>query len=257
MIIGIDHVLIAVEDVDRAMETYRRLGFMVHRGGVHPRMGTYNALIPLADGCYLELIGIKERARADQFPHTRKVVSALEGENRLAGFALDSNDLDGEVKAVRERGLAIGDPLAGERVRPDDQRVVWRTAHCEDVALPFLIQDVTPRELRIPAPKDGIGRGLRVAAVSVQAQDVKARWTHYASLLGMMSTAHFDLARGAIHLQAGERDELMRVTLTAEQGESILDYWRTRDVAFQKNQVGGHVRLAPLETLGAAIDIVI
>jgi len=50
MVLGIDHVLIAVESFDHAAEAYRRLGFQVMRGGEHPGMGTANALLPLADG---------------------------------------------------------------------------------------------------------------------------------------------------------------------------------------------------------------
>jgi hypothetical protein len=53
MITGIDHVLIAVEDLDLAIEVYEQLGFQVLRGGDHPKMGTSNALVPLADGTYL------------------------------------------------------------------------------------------------------------------------------------------------------------------------------------------------------------
>src|SRR5512142_2784448 len=118
MIIGVDHILIAVESVEGAMDIYRRLGFDVQAGGEHPHMGTYNALVPLSDGAYLELIGVKDRTKAQQFPNTIQVVKALARENRLAAFALESNDLSSDVKALNERGLEIDDPAEGERLRP-------------------------------------------------------------------------------------------------------------------------------------------
>ncbi|HEV2236141.1 MAG TPA: VOC family protein, partial [Ktedonobacterales bacterium] len=46
---------------------------------------------------------------------------------------------------------AISDPRDGGRTRPDGQSLRWRTAAFEgSFALPFLIEDVTPRELRVP-----------------------------------------------------------------------------------------------------------
>ena len=52
----IDHVVIKVTDLDRAMADYEALGFSVVRGGEHPMWGSRNALVCFADGSYLELI---------------------------------------------------------------------------------------------------------------------------------------------------------------------------------------------------------
>ena len=45
MIEGIDHVVIAVADLDRAIADFDALGFTVVRGGSHPGLGTHNALL--------------------------------------------------------------------------------------------------------------------------------------------------------------------------------------------------------------------
>src|SRR5436190_8030638 len=125
---GIDHVLIAAPVVEQARADYERLGFQVLAGGEHPGLGTYNALIPLADGAYLELIGVRDRPRAERFPGTGHVLQALEREERLADFVLEARDMDETVRGIRSRGLDIEEPVPGERLRPDGTRVAWRAA---------------------------------------------------------------------------------------------------------------------------------
>lgn len=52
MFTGIDHVVIAVADLEGAIASYAQAGFTVVRGGRH-NIGTHNALIAFADGSYL------------------------------------------------------------------------------------------------------------------------------------------------------------------------------------------------------------
>lgn len=47
MITGIDHIVIAVTSLERAISTYRNLGFTVVEGGRHP-YGSHNALVGFA-----------------------------------------------------------------------------------------------------------------------------------------------------------------------------------------------------------------
>jgi hypothetical protein len=56
MISGLDHLVILVEDLGQAMRGYERLGFVVAPGGEHADGLTRNALIPLHDGSYLEIV---------------------------------------------------------------------------------------------------------------------------------------------------------------------------------------------------------
>ena len=55
MPLSIDHIVIAVADLDAAVRDYTALGFTVLPGGEHPR-GSRNALVVFADGAYLEII---------------------------------------------------------------------------------------------------------------------------------------------------------------------------------------------------------
>ena len=60
MLKAVDHLVIAVRDLEKASDDYRDLGFSVVPGGRHPGVGTYNALIAFADTSYFELIGFYE-----------------------------------------------------------------------------------------------------------------------------------------------------------------------------------------------------
>jgi len=64
MLLGIDHLVIAVPDPDAAAaDLEAALGIAATGGGRHAQAGTFNRLIFLGD-TYLELIGIWDRALA-------------------------------------------------------------------------------------------------------------------------------------------------------------------------------------------------
>ncbi len=61
MFTRVDHLMICVPDLERGVEQYRRMGFNVQPGGVHPGKGTHNA-IAFNDEDYLELLAIRDPA---------------------------------------------------------------------------------------------------------------------------------------------------------------------------------------------------
>ena len=257
MILGIDHILIAVEDLAKAMELYRRLGFQVLVGGEHPQVGTHNALVPLADGSYLELIGVKKPELAQQFPFGQQVLEALDGPNRLASYALESGDVNGDVQAVRDRGLTIAKAPPGGRVRPDGEQVSWRTAHPENPRLPFLIQDQTPRQLRVPPPSEGLGGSTRIGWVEVGASDFQSTITSFMQLLGERPVeGKFSLQRGAIHLsQSFSGDGVQMAALLTQDVAGLARDWAARGVLFYDEVIRGIGRvLVPRDTGGARIS---
>jgi hypothetical protein len=255
MILGIDHILIAVEDLDIATETYERLGFQVLRGGEHPNAGTHNALVPLSDGSYLELVGVWDMALAEQkAPH---IVNALRRENRLANFALESNDLEADVAAIRARGLEMADIHEGERNRPDGVRVAWRSASPTNPNLPFLLQDVTPRDTRIPLPTFGIGQTLSLNDVNVGVTDLASAQTAFEQLLGIDGEdGWFELERGDIILDDVDTDRILKLVLEADDVPQIVNAWQGGEVTYDQQIIGGMgITLQPFETLGAPIEI--
>ena len=59
MKLAIDHIVIAAADLDSGSEYVAGiLGIAPQGGGAHPRMGTHNRVLGMADGVYLEVIAI-------------------------------------------------------------------------------------------------------------------------------------------------------------------------------------------------------
>ncbi len=184
---GFDHFIILVNDLAATMETYRALSFDVRAGGEHPAFGSHNAIVALADGAYLELLAFKDAALAEK-SFWRDAVKMLRVREGFGGFVLASNDLAGDVAHLRSQKLDVTDPNAGARTRPDGQRVEWQTALIGGTpsgALPFLIQDVTPRELRVEPPMQGLGKQARVKEIVVAVKHADMARDAYRALLGV------------------------------------------------------------------------
>lgn len=99
-VIGVDHVMIVVRDLEQAAERWRRLGFTLSPRGTHsPKMGSANYTIMFPDD-YLELLGIT--AETEQNVATREFLKQREGLDRTAFTARDAAAGVAELKA---RGL--------------------------------------------------------------------------------------------------------------------------------------------------------
>ena len=132
MLLGIDHLVIAVRDpVAAATDLEATLGLAFTGGGRHDGRGTYNRLAFLGD-TFLELIGVEDRAllvAAVGFPVSHASLALLDaGHEGLATFALATDDAAAEVARLRALGSVIGDAVAGSRMRPDGELVRWTTA---------------------------------------------------------------------------------------------------------------------------------
>lgn len=144
MLLGIDHLVIAVPDPDAAAaDLESALGLAATGGGSHERAGTFNRLVFLGD-TYLELIGVRDRALASANPIGAAALAALDaGAPGLVTWAIATGDARREVAALRAAGSAIGDALPGERIRPDRGVVRWLVAIGPPLAAdrpPFLIE---------------------------------------------------------------------------------------------------------------------
>jgi hypothetical protein len=135
-VIELDHVLIAVDDLEAAAkEVEARFGLASVEGGRHRGLGTANTIVPLG-GTYLELVAVVDDAEAAASGFGSWVGG---GERpRLLGWCLRTDALD----AVAERlGLTIAD---GSRSRPDGAVLRWRMAglerSAEEPSLPFFIE---------------------------------------------------------------------------------------------------------------------
>lgn len=145
MIRGIDHVVIACADPDAAAsELEAALGLTATGGGRHEGRGTFNRIAWLADGSYLELIGVSDPEAALRQPVGAAAVRVLEANGGgLATYALRDDAVEMTASTLAAIG-SFGAASHGSRQRDDGELVEWwssfpRTDLAAD-ATPFLIQ---------------------------------------------------------------------------------------------------------------------
>jgi catechol 2,3-dioxygenase-like lactoylglutathione lyase family enzyme len=119
-VIGIDHAVIMVADLDKAAATWKRLGFTVSPRGTHSaKMGSGNYTIML-DPDYIELLGVV--AETDHNAPARAFLARRgEGIERIAFTAVDAAAGAAEI---RTRGFEPLGPTDFERpvTMPDGGR---------------------------------------------------------------------------------------------------------------------------------------
>lgn len=203
MITGIDHIVIMVSDLDQTIEDWGAAGFTVAPGGKHPR-GTHNALITFQDGAYLELIAFWE-PEYDAHRWHRFQNSGI----GLIDHALASSELAREVQEVTSRGVTYNGPHPGARSRPDGVELSWRTAHPDgrdDHALPFLIDDVSARELRVPGGDQAVhNNGVEgVDTLQILVNDLESATNDYARVVDSEPSLPFSVGAHTIQLATPE-----------------------------------------------------
>jgi hypothetical protein len=136
----IDHVIIAVNDLDPAAHHFRdRFGLVALPGGNHPT-GTANRVIPLQPPQYIELLGVgqQELLRSHQFGE--RLLHRLFLGDSILGWAVRVDDIDAEAARL---GRAA---IPGQWNGTDGMVSRWHNifADFEDFdALPFFIRYAT------------------------------------------------------------------------------------------------------------------
>lgn len=137
----LDHVSYAAgpEGLDAtARDLAEQLGVALIDGGVHPRFGTRNVILPLAGGHYLEVVGVLDHPAADNVPFGQAVKARSEGGGGWLGWVVSVSDL----ASVEQR---LGrDAVQGNRKRPDGFELRWKQIGVKgllnDPQLPFFVQ---------------------------------------------------------------------------------------------------------------------
>lgn len=191
MLLGLDHVIIAVRELDRASDQMERaLGLRFAPGGEQPELGTASAIARFGTD-YLELISVRKPEVARDSERGRLLLDLLGRQDaQLVGFAIISDDLERDTVEARGRGLPLEGPFHGSRRRPDGSLLTWRLATVPNDPwghrLPFLIQH-TPGMLQRRSWEPLENHQLRVHAlhsVAVAVGDLDAAVEGYRRLLG-------------------------------------------------------------------------
>jgi catechol 2,3-dioxygenase-like lactoylglutathione lyase family enzyme len=253
MALTLDHVVLAVDELDAASATMRAEGFTVIPGGVHAGGVTHNALIIFEDGTYIELIALVDKnASSDEGfgPQLAK------GEGWV-GYGLLSDNLKKDVQAIKARGVTIDDVSAGGRVLPTGDEIKWQSVGIPGTFSPFFIQDETPRHLRVPETKPNVTHRNGVTGVIgmvLVVASLEEAVTRYRNLLGMLprlddeGDAFFDLRGMTLRLtEAGEdADKQRHLAIRGDAPYAIK--LRSRDL----RPMGGP---GPRRVLGARLEV--
>jgi len=185
---SLDHIVLAVRDLDRATETYRNLlGREPSWRGSHPAYGTANTLFRL-ENTYVELL-----AATSEGPLASYVRAWLDerGEGPFA-LAFGTADVDAAAAALRARGVDLPDPADGvgrdERTGAERR---WRNVFVPPGAtrgVPTIVIEHRSPADALPAAAPAAGEAAAVAAcdhVVVQSTDADASRALYGDVLGL------------------------------------------------------------------------
>ncbi len=164
------------------------LGLEFNDGGVHPRFGTRNMVLPMADHTYLEVVEALDHPASDKAPFGQAVKARSAAGGGWLGWVVAVDD----ISVVEQRlGRAA---VTGSRHRPDGTELVWKQIGVNgliaDPQLPFFVQWEIPTELHPSAGGSGdfslacleiAGDPQRVSewlgeTVEAPLEDVKVEW---------------------------------------------------------------------------------
>lgn len=171
--VSVDHVLVAVRDLDEAARIFEdRYGLSSIPGGRHPRIGTANRIVPLGR-TYIELIAVVDAAEASSSRRSMRVARAVALGRTFATWAVRTNHLDDLRVQLASHGLALPAPALGSRARPDGTILRWRSQElrwrshesiADDDVLPFVIEWEGQARLhpgRVPAAHRSAASAIR------------------------------------------------------------------------------------------------
>lgn len=187
----LDHLVFAAGP-DGLVGTSERLAQLLGEdfvdGGVHPRFGTRNRILPLTEGTYLEVVEVLDHPASDKAPFGQAVRARSELGGGWMGWVISVDDITTlEQRLGRES-------VKGNRHRPDGTELLWRQLGVKglqsDPQLPFFVQWESDGSLHPSAGSTGnislealeiAGDPARVtewlgAPVERPLEDVKVEW---------------------------------------------------------------------------------
>ena len=202
MSLVMDHVIILVDDLERASADFEALGFTVTPGGEHGEGLTHNALIHFADGTFFELFAYKRGWRASvlRWLYRAGGLGFLARSRRrgalfrfielsgmpegLVDFCLLADSLKAATDATEQANLPTPDPLSSSRVRPDGQEVRWDIISILTPALPFLRSPYAPLIAPDPEATHHDNGAQGIARLQIESPDPATLTQLYTRLLG-------------------------------------------------------------------------
>ncbi|CAM5202852.1 Catechol 2,3-dioxygenase-like lactoylglutathione lyase family enzyme OS=Castellaniella defragrans OX=75697 GN=HNR28_001311 PE=4 SV=1 [Castellaniella defragrans] len=186
-IVGVDHIVIAVRNLDAAARAWQAAGFTVSPRGKHSEhIGTANYTIVFGHD-YMELLGVDHETAHNQ--PTVAFLKQREGVERAAFTTDDAAALADEIKA---HGFAATGPVAFSRpvALPDGaasearfQVTAWPVAEAPAGLRVFACQHFTRDAVWIPSLQHHANGAQGLVRLEIVAGDSKAEATQLARLI--------------------------------------------------------------------------
>ena len=186
-ILGADHVVVTVRDLDAAAAQWRKLGFTLSPRGTHsPQMGSGNYTIMFGDD-YLELLGVLHET--EQNKATREFLAKREGIERTA-FTTD--DAAAGAADLKSRGFEpLGPVHFGRPVDlPNGQKgeakfnvFRWPLSESPGGMRIFACQHLTRNTVWIPELQQHANGATRIATIEILSADPKVAAAHMSRLI--------------------------------------------------------------------------
>jgi len=210
----LDHIVFAAGPGGLAGTTKdlsEQLGEPFAGGGVHPRFGTRNAILPLTGGTYLEVVEVLDHPASDKAPFGQAVRARSELGGGWLGWAVSVDDI-----APFEERLGR-EAVNGNRHRPDGVELLWKQLGVKglqsDPQLPFFVQWEIDASNHPSAGATGstslealeiAGDSVRVSewlgqSVEQPLEDVKVEWVAPNGTPGIVA-AQFQTRNGVVRI---------------------------------------------------------
>lgn len=155
----IDHLTLAAHRLELLSEAFDRLNLHPDYGGPHENGVTHMSLIGFADGSYVELFAPREAGAVSPIWNDFAI-----GDAGPSAWCVWSADATTEADRLRARGVPVRGPFERGRRKPDGTQIRWQLAFPGEASPgafhPFIIEDLTPKSLRVSASASAAAAGL-------------------------------------------------------------------------------------------------
>ena len=180
-------------------------------GGVHPRFGTKNRILPLRNNVYVEIVAVLDHPASDKVPFGQAVRDRSAAGGGWLGWVVAVDDIQPVEKRLGRHAVQ------GNRHRPDGFDLRWKQIGVKglqaDPQLPFVVQwevhdddhpsagatgDVTLAALEIAGDPVRVEDWLGESALDALS-DVDVQWVAPHGTPGIIA-AHFHTADGNVRI---------------------------------------------------------
>ncbi len=250
---AIDHLVLAVHDLDAAREAYRRMGFTLTPPAQHP-WGTANSLVQL-QGNFLELLAIADPAKIPPQEPTRFSFGAfnetfLKRRQGLSMLVFQSTDARRDQAEFKARGLQTYEPFDFSRQAklPDGslKTVAFSLAFATEPRMPdaafFTCQQHAPEFFWKPEYQRHANGARAVVEVVMHGNDPASFAEFFGKLVEPDAVTR---AEGALRVKLGDGAlSMLDATRLAQRFPGI----RLRDVLRKPHFVGYSIAVGELGT---------